>query len=171
MKITRRQLRQIINETLSLNEAAPLIPVAAAPVAASAGFVPVAGATAASMAGPVGLLAAALAGAIWWLTMDDDKKERIMAIVNEENLHAAMAIYSALKGAGTDEDTVNAGLNSEAIPKIYADYARVLQIMDEDTNQDLEQWLRDDGMEEAANMVQNTIELALKTYRGTVSRA
>ena len=103
--------------------------------------------------------------------MDDDKKERIMAIVNEENLHAAMAIYSALKGAGTDEDTVNAGLNSEAIPKIYADYARVLQIMDEDTNQDLEQWLRDDGMEAAANMVQNTIELALKTYRGTVSRA
>ncbi len=173
MKITRRQLTNIIRESLSLDEVGPAAAVPAvvggtalAPAVAWAG----AGAAAATTGG-VAILAAVLAGAIWWLTMDGDTKEKIMSIVNKENLHAAFAIYGALKGAGTDEDTVNAALNSDAIPKIYADYARILQIMGEDTDQDLEQWLRDDGLEDVANTVQNTIELALKTYRGSVSRA
>mgnify|MGYP003660578277 CR=1 FL=1 len=161
MKITRRQLSQIINESLSLNEVAPV----AAPLAVAGGTAlapAVAFTTAGTVAATTGgaaILAAVLAGAIWWLTMDGDSKEKIMSIVNKENLHAAFAIYGALKGAGTKEDVVN------------ADYARILQIMGEDTDQDLEQWLRDDGLEDVANTVQNTIELALKTYRGSVSRA
>ena len=41
MKITRRQLRQIINETLSLNEAAPVIAAAGAIAGtAAAGLAP-----------------------------------------------------------------------------------------------------------------------------------
>lgn len=178
MKITRRQLKALISEELKLNESKgelnEMLPAAAAAgiagLGTAGGQAALAGAASAATA-IYASLGTLLAGSAIWMMMGDDQKEKILALVTRENLEAAFGIYMSLKGMGTDEDTVNQLLNAEAVPKIYSDFARVLQIMGEDTDVDLEQWLRDDGMPEVANMVQNTIELALKTYRGSVSRA
>jgi len=110
-----------------------------------------------------GIVASLLAGSAIWALWPDDQKEKIMSLVTREKIEAAFGIYMALKGVGTKEDVVNQLLNAEDVPKIYGDFSRVLQMMDEDTNEDLEQWLRDDGMEAAANMVQDTVELYLRS--------
>ena len=180
MKITRRQLKALISEELNLDEVAPPVLFPLVPVGAAAGgaalasapaWLPAAGVATVGSGGLLAILGGLLAGAVWWMSTDDDEKERIMTLVNKENLQAAFTVYAALKGLGTDEDAINAALDAEAIPKVYSDFARILQVMGEDTDVDLEQWLRDDGMDDLANTVQNTIELALRTYRGSASRA
>jgi len=168
MKITRRQLKALISEELNLNESKgelnEMLPAVAAAghcrVGAAGGEAMLAGAATAIYAS----LAAILAGSAVWMLMPDGDKDRITGLITKENLEAAFGIYLSLKGAGTDEDAINQLLSVEDIPKISADFEQVLRMMGEDTDKDLQQWLRDDGMTGAANTVQDTIELFLRAY-------
>ncbi len=184
MKITRNQLRDVIREELridearkQLNEIGPIaVPAAATGLAAAlpgigalgaaGGTAALAGAGTAVVVGGTAL-AGLLAGALWWKSKSDSEQSRVMSIINQENLVGAMTVYAGLKGFGTNEKEINAALKEDGVPKLYADFARVLQIMDEDTSEDLQQWLRDDGMDTAATFVQDTIE----TYLGSLTRS
>ena len=149
MKISRKDLRVIVESHVRLNEVFPLLPFAA-PVVASAGGTAFAGFTAAGWAVLGTTITGLLAGATWWATRSDGEQDRIRDTINDLGLHEAFAIYSALKGIGTNAELVGQMIGSKASAELQADYAKVLTILDETDDGGLIEWLRDDGMDDAA---------------------
>ncbi len=155
MKISRKDLRVIVESQIRLNELAPLLPFAAA-----AGGSSFAGLTGAGWAVLGTTITGLLGGAVWWATRSDDEQDRIRDTINDLGLHEAFAIYSALKGIGTNEELVGQMIGSKASAELQADYAKVLTILDETDDGGLIEWLRDDGMDNAAK------ELLIKMSNG-----
>ena len=154
MKISRKDLRVIVESQIRLNEVVPLLPFAAGGGAAFAGL------TGAGWAVLGTTITGLLGGAVWWSTRSDDEQDRIRDTINNLGLHEAFAIYSALKGMGTKTELVGQMIGSKASAELQADYAKVLTILDETDDGGLIEWLRDDGMDDAAK------ELLIKMSNG-----
>ena len=70
---------------------------------------------------------------------------------------AAEQLYDAMKGGGTDEeliwDVLESNLDTRKIRQLSRAYDRVLAMNDDADDGSLVQWLRDDGMDQAAEAV------------------
>lgn len=145
MKISRKELRQIITEV------APL--VAAGGGAALVGTTKIVGLSMAGWAALSAGLAAALGGSAWWAMSSSAEQERIASEVQKSEVDEAFLIYVGLKGMGTDEDEVRKMLSTKSSAEIQADYAKVLVIVDDTKRGGLLEWLRADGLKEEAEQL------------------
>ena len=141
MKISRNKLRAIVESQIRLNELVPLaVPAGGTVVGLSYLGWAVLGT----------IITGLLAGANWWVTRSDSEQDMIRDTINDLGLHEAFAIYSALKGMGTNKALVEQMIGSKASAELQADYAKVLIILDETDDGGLIEWLRDDGMDDTA---------------------
>ena len=76
---------------------------------------------------------------------------------NQDILHDAYEMYDALKGWGTDEETVYRIIRKNSMPEcmatLYRAYEEVLRREDDTDDGDLIDWLRDDGEDASAMKV------------------
>jgi len=162
MKISRKQLRKLIETQIksdkAVNEIAPL----ALPAI-------IGGGTAVASTTVVGLsyfgyatLAALIGAAGWWLFKSHAEKQAIAESIERDGLTAAFVLYTAMEGMGTNDKDIarvfeSIGIQKDdrgsLIEKLYDDFNRVLLIVDESTSNDLIDWLDSDGRDTEASIV------------------
>ena len=140
-----------------VNEVAPAALALPAAAGGATAVIPATGTMAALFAlgnaAIVGTISALLAGAVWWMSKSSSEQEEIAERIDRDMLHEAFAIYSALKGMGTNEDVVRSLISKKPSHEIQSDYAAVLSIVDDADSGGLLEWLRDDGLEEEARQL------------------
>ncbi len=168
MKVTKRQLRRIINEEIDhlkqLSEVVPLAPlVPAAAGMAYTGGTSIAGLTGAGWAA----LTALLGGSLWWKRKSNQEKDRIAKEVDKRQLEQALSLYLSMEGMGTKEENIyeifngvvkQSGDVKTAVNKIYRDFSSVLDIVDDTGSGDLIEWLIDDGVDDVATVVRYLVK-------------
>lgn len=106
-----------------------------------------------------------LTGGSLFASLSPEEQESHLSFVQSNDAGLAYLAYVALEGLGTDDEAIDQLFANRAeIPKIYGDYAKVLAFMGEDTKEDLIDWLRDDGRDSIANIVQDVMELFAQSH-------
>ena len=84
------------------------------------------------------------------------------------DLSDARKVYDAIDGLGTDEDDIEEVFQkrSSAIPDLYSEFTQVLSIENDTDSGDLIDWLRDDGMDDEAEIVVTRLKAAGKPRVG-----
>ena len=84
------------------------------------------------------------------------------------DLSDARKVYDAIDGLGTDEGDIEEVFQkrSSAIPDLYNEFTKVLSIENDTDSGDLIDWLRDDGMDDEADIVVTRLKAAGKPRVG-----